>query len=625
MRRHRLLERQLAKANKGDGRMDIDKLVELVDGAYVEYDRDHVRNERVNSLMVEEMEELNDNLAQALDKIKHRQEWFEAAMDNMVQGLSLYDSDGCLVVFNEKYASMFGLTVDQLQVGMNISDVRVLHVEAGLFYGEDAKSYIACHDLGKQSTHTNFVRKLANGRELEINCQPLARGGYLSTYEDITERLDVERQVRHMANHDSLTGLPNRFKIREHLQKVVDAAKATGSDVAVLYIDLDGFKDINDTLGHNAGDEVLKIMTERIVEAIDGTAVLGRLSGDEFMVIADKFEDAEALSQMAMQICSAASQPILISENWVSLTTGIGIALGSGANGNIETLISNADLALYRVKANGGAGFRFFESDMDAEARERRQLASDLRHALPEEQLMMFYQPLIDLSSGATAGYEALMRWEHPELGMIAPPRFIEIAEATGQISSIGEWALRTACAYAATWQNGEAISVNLSPLQFKYQDVASVVKSALDDTGLDPKRLELEITESVLIQNPDAVVEAFLQLNKIGVSLALDDFGTGFSSLSYLARFSFQKIKIDRSFIKELGHKPEITAIISSIIGLGRGLGTVITAEGIEEPFQHELLRAAGCTQGQGFLYGRPMPAVLDREVFEFRQAKVS
>jgi EAL domain-containing protein (putative c-di-GMP-specific phosphodiesterase class I) len=304
--------------------------------------------------------------------------------------------------------------------------------------------------------------------------------------------------------------------------------------------------------------------------------------------------------------------PIDAQHDVIVLSASIGISIGPPEDGDEDTLTQYSDLALYQAKTDGGKCYRFFEDKMYVRAKERQRLAADLRNAIRKNELVVHYQPQVDLRTGKINGYEALVRWQHDELGMISPFQFIGLAEETGQISEIGEWVLRTACEYACKWPNKEKISVNLSPIQFKRQDVSTMVKRVLWGTGLEPGRLELEITESVLIQSTDSVIIVLRTLAEMGVSIALDDFGTGFSSLSYLTTFPFNKIKIDKSFIDNLGKDTEVTAIVAMIVGLGRNLDTVITAEGIEEFRQHELLRASGCDQGQGYLYGKPQPQIL-------------
>lgn len=610
---HRLLKRQLAKATDPDGVLDMDRLCQLVDEAYQESDRDRKRTDRANTLMNDEMSALNDALHRTMTKASEANAWFEAAMDNMAHGLCLFDRNKLLMVSNEKFATIYGLRPSQLQPGMHIDAIVELRKKQGTFFDLSPENYTQImEERERSSARTVSIRRLQNGLEIEVVHQPLPAGGYLSTHTDVTERQTSERKILQLAHHDGLTGLPNRTQISAVLNSTIQSAAETGRMMAVLYLDLDGFKEINDTLGHRAGDEVLVTIAKRLVETAGHMGLAGRLSGDEFFIVVDQFDDLDELATLAKSICVACAKPMTIGQSETSLTTSIGIAVGPPTDQLSETLIQHADLALYRAKASQTEGFRFYDPQMDAEARENRQISADLHTAMARNQLKLHYQPQIDLRQNRIVGYEALLRWNHPELGNIHPMHFIQLAEETNQISEIGRWVLNTACAYATQWPGVEKIAVNLSPLQFRQQDIVAEVRDALTSSGLAPDRLELEITESVLINNPDRVIDIIKTLSADGVSFALDDFGTGFSSLSYLAKFPFQKIKIDKSFIRELGRKSEIAAIVGSIIGLGRSLDKIITAEGVEDETQHKMLMAAGCDQGQGYLYGRANPQIL-------------
>ncbi len=374
-----------------------------------------------------------------------------------------------------------------------------------------------------------------------------------------------------------------------------------------MYVDLDGFKEINDTLGHIAGDAVLKCVSRRLKDMISEDVVIGRLGGDEFLIVVDRPTDEEELCDMAQNICDILWQQLTINQHDLNIDASVGIALGPSSDYCAETLMQFADLALYRAKTDKKSKYRIFETQMDVEVRERRRVANDLRRAISRTELEVHYQPQVSFINGEVQGYEALVRWQHPELGHIPPDRFIAIAEETGQISEIGRWVLERACQEATTWQNDEKIAVNVSSHQLRSLRFVDMVESAIINSGIDPRRLELEITESVLVQNPEMTMEIIHNINKMGVAVALDDFGTGYSSLSYLAKYKFQKIKIDRSFVQGIGGNAECNAIIDSIVSLGRSLNTIVTAEGVEEIWQLSQLQSAGCDQGQGFLFGKP------------------
>ena len=431
----------------------------------------------------------------------------------------------------------------------------------------------------------------------------------------IRERWLAEDQIRYLAMHDSLTGLPNRLQLRQHLDRAVARSKRHGQLMAVFGLDLDRFKDVNDTLGHATGDALLEEVAARLKESVRDVDLVGRLGGDEFAIVAEDLTTPEDAMRLARRVCTALGEAYHVNGHEVTTSASIGIAIGPLDSEPADTLLKNADLALYRAKEDGRNTFRFFEPAMDAALQKRRRLENDLRNALRKNQLYLDYQPQFDLGSGKLTGYEALVRWWHPTEGEIPPSTFIPIAEETGLIVPLGEWILRTACSYATTWPLDTNLAVNLSPAQFKTQDVYGLVRRMLNETGLEPQRLELEITEAIILQNTDAVMETLKRLDQLGVSIAMDDFGTGYSSLSYLTRFPVKKIKIDRSFIDTLGTSPQTSAIVSSIVGLGQSLNVTITAEGVETEGQAAMLRKWGCDQVQGFYYGKPETEVQEPE----------
>ena len=431
----------------------------------------------------------------------------------------------------------------------------------------------------------------------------------------IRERWHAEDRIHFLALHDSLTGLPNRVQFRQHLDRAVARAKRHGNIVAVFCLDLDRFKQVNDTLGHATGDALLEEVAARLKENIREVDLVGRLGGDEFAVVAEEIETPEDAMRLARRLCSALGAGYQVNGHEVTTSASIGIALGPLDTEPNDALLKNADLALYRAKEDGRNTFRFFEPAMDAALQKRRRLENDLRSALRKNQLYLDYQPQFDLESGKLTGYEALVRWWHPSEGEIPPTTFVPIAEETGLIVPLGEWILKTACAYAATWPLDTKLAVNLSPAQFKTQDVYSLVRRALAETGLEANRLELEITEGIILQNTESVIDTLTRLDQLGVSIAMDDFGTGYSSLSYLTRFPVKKIKIDRSFIDTLGTSPQTSAIVSSIVGLGQSLHVTITAEGVETEGQAAMLRKWGCDQVQGYYYGRPEAEISEND----------
>ncbi len=431
----------------------------------------------------------------------------------------------------------------------------------------------------------------------------------------IRERWHAEDKIRFLAMHDSLTGLPNRVQFNQHLERAVGRAKRHGNLMAVFCLDLDRFKDVNDTLGHATGDSLLEEVAARLKENVRDVDLVGRLGGDEFAIVAEELDTPEDAMRLARRVCTALGAGYQVNGHEVTTSASVGIALGPVDNERIDSLLKNADLALYRAKEDGRNTFRFFEPAMDAALQKRRRLENDLRNALRKNQLYLDYQPQFGLENGKLTGYEALVRWWHPSEGEVPPTTFIPIAEETGLIVPLGEWILKTACAYATTWPLDTKLAVNLSPGQFKTQDVYGLVRRVLAETGLEPNRLELEITEGIILQNTESVIETLTKLDRLGVSIAMDDFGTGYSSLSYLTRFPVKKIKIDRSFIDTLGSSPQTSAIVSSIVGLGQSLHVTITAEGVETESQAAMLKKWGCDQVQGYYYGRPEAEVSEDE----------
>ena len=433
----------------------------------------------------------------------------------------------------------------------------------------------------------------------------------VGTFIDITRRKAAEHQIEHMALHDALTGLPNRTLFRDRLNHELARTDRHGGAFAVLTLDLDRFKAINDTLGHPAGDALLRTVAARLRSVVRDGDTVARLGGDEFAMIVGRLDqpgDAHLTAQRAIDVLGL---PVDLDGHAVSVGATIGIAIGPGDGCDPDELFKHADLALYRGKAAGRNTYRFYEPGMDALVATRNLLELDMRDAIVRGDFTLHYQPVVDLKRGRIAGFEALMRWDHPVRGTISPGEFIPLAEETGLIVPLGTWVLNEACRQATTWPGALRVAVNVSPVQFHGAGLEQAVLAALRDTGLPPDRLELEITESVLLQDGDGVIACLHRLRTLGVRVALDDFGTGYSSLSYLRRFPFDKIKIDRSFIREIGD-PDTAAIVQAIIGIGERLGTSITAEGVETQAQLDRVTEEGCTEVQGYFFGRPTP-VLD------------
>jgi diguanylate cyclase (GGDEF)-like protein len=427
---------------------------------------------------------------------------------------------------------------------------------------------------------------------------------------DMTERRDAEAQIRFMATHDALTGLPNRTLFRDRLEQVLVRARRTGEKVAVLCLDLDRFKAVNDTLGHPVGDLLLSAVAQRIKTHLSATETVARLGGDEFAILQAGPEQPQGVTALAQRLVDAMRDPFFVDGHKLNIGVSIGVALAPSDGFDVDSLLKCADLALYRAKAEGRDTFRFFEQAMDTEVQARRAIETHMREALGRGEFQLHYQPFMNIARGEVVGFEALLRWKHPSRGFIPPADFIPIAEETGFIVPLGEWIIREACAEAAQFPGSALVAVNVSAVQFRNPQFLPSVVSALATSGLSPHRLELEITETVLMQSNEDVLRTLHRLRALGVRIALDDFGTGYSSLSYLSSFPFDKLKIDRSFVKELGAKPHCAAIVRAIISLGTSLGMVITAEGVETTAHLEFLASEGCTEAQGYLLSVPRPA---------------
>jgi len=531
------------------------------------------------------------------------------AVNNIPQGLVLYDASARIIICNQPYLDMFGLSPDVAKPGCTMQRLIAHRKETGSFDGDvDAfcNAIIQTVSLGKA---TRQLTEAPGGRAIEIINRPLKGGGWVATIEDITARRRAEEKIAHLAHYDGLTDLPNRILFRERLEQSLKAIRP-GEQLAVLYIDIDEFKSVNDALGHPIGDELLKGVAERLRGCLEEADVAARLGGDEFAIIQTAIKDRSETTQLVDAIHSAIRQPLECMGHLISTDASIGIALAPGDGVDLDQLLKNADLALYGAKGDGRRTYRFFEAGMDQRARARRSLELELRQAISDGSLETYYQPVVNIEDGKISSCEALLRWRHPERGMISPAEFIPIAEDSGLINQLGLWVLNTACAEAATWPDHVRVAVNVSPVQFRSQSLALNVAAALAACGLPASRLELEITEAVLIRDDEAALDMLHQLRKLGVRIALDDFGTGYSSLSYLQRFPFEKIKIDRSFIRDIAGPGASSSIVQAVVSIAAASDMTTTAEGVETEQQRNLLYILGCTEMQGYLFSPAIPA---------------
>jgi diguanylate cyclase (GGDEF)-like protein len=628
---HRLVAKQIAKATDATGAVDMGKLVALVGGAYDEFDRDRRRTDRSMSLMIEEIDAINRNLEQLVAKrtseLRSREEdlqaqnvRFDTAISNMTQGLLLFDSSQQLVVCNQRYIEMYGLSAGTVKPGCSFREIIAHRKATGSFAG-DEDEYCA-RILQNIGLRNSLVVETRDGRSIQIVSEPLADGGWVATHEDITERRLAEEQIRHLAHYDALTNLPNRALFHEKLKQEL-ARMAAGEQLAVLYIDIDEFKSVNDTLGHLIGDELLKSVAASLSQCVAASDFVARLGGDEFAIVQTAVKTPVEVTELVTRVFDAIREPYECLGHQVTTDASIGIALAPQHGGDLDQILKNADLAMYAAKSAGRRTYRFFESAMDARVRARHILEVELRQAIIDGALEVYYQPCISLQDNKITGCEALLRWRHSERGMISPAEFIPIAEDTGLINQLGEWVLTTACAEAATWPDHIKLAVNVSPVQFKSGTFALKIVAALAASGLAANRLELEITEAVLIRDDEAALAILHQLRGIGVRIALDDFGTGYSSLSYLQRFPFDKIKIDRCFVNDLAEPDGSSSIVQAIVNIAAARHMTTTAEGVETRQQQELLRALGCAEMQGYLFSPAQPAAELERLFFSHGAK--
>jgi diguanylate cyclase (GGDEF)-like protein/PAS domain S-box-containing protein len=537
---------------------------------------------------------------------RDREQLFEIALHNMSQGLCMFDADAHMVICNDRYVEMYGLTRDIVAPGSSLRGILLHRKERGNFAG-DPDLYIRelRAAMAEGGVHRQLVQS-GDGRTISIVNRAMANGGWVATHEDITERTRAEEKIRHMARHDSLTGLANRAAFRDEMDQTLKRVRR-GEVIAVLCLDLDNFKTVNDTLGHVVGDKLLCAAAKRLKDLVRETDMVARLGGDEFAILQAGVDKAEAAGVFAQRVITAIHQPYELDGHQVVVSTSVGIAVAPGDGDSTDQLLRNADMALYRAKSDGRSTFRYFEPEMDEQLQTRRQLEMDLRDAVAREEFQLFYQPQVDAVTERIIGCEALLRWNSPTRGVVPPSKFIPLAEEIGLIVPIGEWVLKQACCEAASWPNNVRVAVNLSPAQFKSRSLVESVINALAVSGLAATRLELEITESVLLHENETTLATLHQLRGFGIKISMDDFGTGYSSLSYLRSFPFDKIKIDRSFIKDISDKGDCAAIVKAVAGLGKGLGIATTAEGVETLEQLRHVRAEGCTEVQGYFFSEP------------------
>lgn len=548
------------------------------------------------------------SFAKALRQLNEQNRRFDVMLNNMSQGVCFFDKQQNLILANRRYAEIYGLPLSSITPGTSLDAIVAARFDANTAPNMSEEEYFNLRARAEGLNRpSDTMVELCNGLVISIHHRSMAHGGWVATHEDITERRLAEEQMVFMARHDPLTGLPNRQRFHECMIDAT-ATQQEGEHVAVLCLDLDRFKAVNDTFGHPIGDALLCAVADRLSGCIRKQDLVVRLGGDEFAIVQVAAEQPFRARALAHRIIDVLGQPFDLGENQVVIGVSIGIALGQ-VGADADLLLKNADLALYRAKADGRGNCCIFRPELREVMHTRSAMEADLRIALAEQQFELFYQPLLDAETETIRSVEALLRWRHPVRGLVSPIEFIPLAEEIGLIVPLGEWVLNQACQQAMSWPQSIKVAVNLSAVQFR-SDLVAATRDALKLSGLEPSRLELEITESVLLQNSEATLITLHELRELGVRFGLDDFGTGYSSLSYLRSFPFDKMKIDKSFVRDLGQERDSLAIIRAAIYLARELGISVTAEGVETVEQFAQLKAEGCSEVQGFLFSAPVPA---------------
>jgi diguanylate cyclase (GGDEF)-like protein/PAS domain S-box-containing protein len=602
-----------------DGRIIAYTVRPMPDGGGIATHEDITERESLHARLKEQYE-----LGKAQEEaLRVRNFQFDTAINNMSQGLCFFDSDHKLIVCNDRFIDMYDIPRGRVGPGTPLTEIVDLRFEAGSFPAMSRDEYLRWRtNVAVSNEAKDSVVELMNGRTFKIRHRPMPGSGWVATHEDITEQRQAEVKIEHMAHHDSLTDLANRVLLNERLEQALGRFQGEQM-LAVHHLDLDQFKAVNDTFGHPAGDKLLKIVAERLRGLVRETDTIARMGGDEFVIVQAPIADPAEATSLAQQIIEWMSEPYDIDGHQAVVGASIGIAVSPGDGQTPDKLLRNADLALYRAKGDGRGTFRFFEPAMDEQMQTRRIMEQDLRKALPAGEFELYYQPVVNLESSEISGFEALLRWNHPERGQVSPATFIPLAEEIGFIVPLGEWVIRQACATAAQWPEHLHVAVNISAAQFRGSSLMPVIVNALATSGLHPTRLEIEITETVLLHDREATLAVLHQLRALGVRIAMDDFGTGYSSLTYLQCFPFDKIKIDRSFVKDITENTGSLYIVRAVAALANGMGMAATAEGVETTEQLATIAAEGCTEMQGYLFSKPLPVHEIERLFLPRREK--
>jgi diguanylate cyclase (GGDEF)-like protein len=527
-----------------------------------------------------------------------------AALDNMAQGLSMFAPDGRMITSNRQYREMYALPEALCRPGVSAEDIVSHQVSLGVWPGE-LSEYGPI--IWQTAAHSDHELNLLDGRTIKIHRRALADGTLVSTHDDVTEQRATQTRIAHLARHDPLTELANRNHFSDELKLALAGDKRP---IAMHTIDLDYFKEINDAFGHPAGDTVLETVADRLRKSVREGDLVGRLGGDEFVILQQSMSTENDASNLAERVARILIEPVYIDGAKVEISASVGAAVAHDLEVSAEALMRRSDVALYCAKGDGRSTYRMYKPEMDINLREKKQLEREIKAADHSKDFELYYQPILDLACGEVVSFEALIRWRHPVEGLILPGRFIHAAEESGAIRPIGNWVMHAACLEAIKWPQSVKVAVNVSPMQLRDPSFIDSVASAISSSGICPSRLQMEITESILLQDTEATLRVLAKLKDLGVGISVDDFGTGYSSLSYLRKFSFDTLKIDQSFTRDMVFDKEARAIVESTLGLAHKLGMTTVGEGVETIEQMRLLRTMSCTKVQGYLINRPHPA---------------
>jgi len=549
-------------------------------------------------------------LHQTNDELRRQKILLNTAIENISQGLCMFDANGRIMLFNEQYAKWMDLPAESLS-GMSLLDVIKSRKASGKLIGDPQALFKSVVDSARQGKSSTRIIETLGNRALQVIERPMQGGGWVATSEDITESRKTQEQISYMAHHDALTGLWNRTTLIERLENALAVLPFSGGKIAIHFVDIDHLKRANDTLGHDGGDFLLKTVAERLKSVTRVGDAAARIGGDEFIVVQTEVKDVDQAEEFAKRLSSALSMPMILKNQTIIATASVGVALAPKDGTNPERLLKSADLALYKAKADGRNCIRFFQAEMNTDFEARFRLETIVRKAALHNQFELHYQPIVDIAGHRLVGFEALIRMRSDDETLIPPLVFIPIAEDLQLINDITAWVLRDACRAAATWPEHLTVAVNISPAQFWLGSISEDVAAALKEAGLTADRLELEITETQLLANTEAILAELLTVKAMGVAIVMDDFGTGYSSLSYLWRFPFDKIKIDRCFMQDFADSNrDVRTVVKTIIALGRELNMRVTIEGVETAAQAAFLEEVDGDQAQGYFFGRPVPA---------------